>query len=340
LSFVVEDIPSEQTIDQEIDKSRGKNSNEEKDTAAEIHAALRLAGGFDIGQMISEYRALRSSVIKLWRASKPPMDDVDFLDMTRFNEAIDQALAESAGYYSKKTLKSKDLFVGILSHDIRNPLQAISLSAELLINSGLPSPRHAMLARAIEESAERISGLIKNLIDVTRARLGSGLQIVRSRMDMGLVGHQIVDEVRTTHPENTIVLDLTPNLIGDWDKARIGQVFANLIGNAVQYGFRDYPIHVAVAGDPDAVTINVHNHGNTIHPDRIGGVFDPLRRAVEERGDNAMSVNLGLGLFIAHEIVVAHGGTITVTSLPEEGTTFTARFPRTSNTALSSPTES
>lgn len=334
LSFIVKDISSGQTLDEEITKSHGEKKEEPGDTAAETHAALRLAGGFDMGQMISEYRALRSSIIKLWRSSGPVMDDVDFLDMTRFNESIDQALTESASFYSTKTLKSKDIFVGILSHDLRSPLHAISLSAELMMNAGLANARQTMLTRNIMESSSRISRLIENLIDVTRARLGSGLQIVRTNMDIGLVGHQIVDEVRTTHPENKITLDLAPCLEGNWDKARIGQVFANLLGNAVQYGFKDYPIRVAVESDRDAVSITVHNHGLPIHPEKIGGIFDPLTRAGEPSGDGATSANLGLGLFITHEIVLAHGGTIAVTSLPEQGTKFTARFPRTSAPAL------
>lgn len=328
LEFFVADIQSPQTIDDEISKSRGKSLNQPGTTAAEDHAALRLSGGFDLGQMISEYRALRSSVIKLWRATGPAMDDTDFLEMTRFNEAVDQALAESASFYSKETLRSKDLLVGILSHDIRNPLQAIMLSAELSLKIGPLNDKQIMISGNIGECARRIDTLIDNLLDMTRARLGAGLQLNRSTMDMGIVGHQIVDEVRSAHPHHTIVVDLTPNLGGNWDKARVGQVFANLLSNAVQYGFKDYPIHVKIAGDDDAVAIAIHNYGLAIGADKIGGIFDPMTRAVPDLFDSKRSLNLGLGLYITHQIVTAHGGTIAVTSSVEEGTRFVATFPR------------
>jgi signal transduction histidine kinase len=260
--------------------------------------------------MISEYRALRSSVIKLWRQTRPAMDDTDFLEMTRFNEAVDQTLAESASFYAKEALRSKDLLVGILSHDIRNPLQQIMISGN------------------IGECARRIDDLIDNLLDMTRARLGAGLQLNRSSMDMGIVGHQIVDEVRTAHPDHTITLDLSPNLSGSWDRARVGQVFANLLSNAVQYGFKGYPIHVTISGKDDAVEVIVHNSGQAISADEIGGIFDPISRAGSNVRDNRRSLNLGLGLYITQQILAAHGGTIAVTSSQEDGTEFVARFPR------------
>jgi signal transduction histidine kinase len=328
LAFFVADIQSPQSLDDEVSKSRGKSASRPGTTAAEDHAALRLSGGFDLGQMISEYRALRSSVIKLWRQTGPAMDDTDFLEMTRFNEAVDQTLAESASFYAKEALRSKDLLVGILSHDIRNPLQAIMLSAELSLKIGSPSDKQIMISGNIGECARRIDDLIDNLLDMTRARLGAGLQLNRSSMDMGIVGHQIVDEVRTAHPDHTITLDLSPNLSGSWDRARVGQVFANLLSNAVQYGFKGYPIHVTISGKDDAVEVIVHNSGQAISADEIGGIFDPISRAGSNVRDNRRSLNLGLGLYITQQILAAHGGTIAVTSSQEDGTEFVARFPR------------
>jgi len=327
LEFIVDDIKSSQTPKEETLKSRGLKIRTNATTAAETHAALRLTGGFNIGQMTSEYRALRASVIKLWKRTNVFIDEEDFNDVTRFNESIDQALTESVSYYMDEVLFSKDLFAGILGHDLRGPLQAIVLSAELML-LGVLNERQKMLTENISEGATRMSALIDNLLDVTRARFGAGLSIRRIPMDMGFVGHQIVDEVRIVHPLRTIVLVVSENVRGEWDKARIGQVFSNLIGNAIQYGFKDTPIGVNITGDVESVTLTVHNNGVPIAQDKIGTIFNPLTRARPDGNNGLGSMNLGLGLFIAKEVVQAHGGTILVASSEEKGTTFIARFPR------------
>lgn len=328
LEFIVHDISSPQTPKEQTLKSKGEKQQVLKSTAAETHAALRLAGGFNIEQMVSEYRALRASIIKLWSRTGLPMDSEDLGNLTRFNESIDQALAESVSYYTKQVLQSKDLFVGILSHDLRSPVQAITLSTELLLHLGTLTERQTMLANSTIESADRITKLIENLLDVTRARFGSGLPIIRSSMDMGFVGHQIVDELRVVHPSRAIDLDISGNMKGEWDKARVGQVFSNLLGNAIQYGFKETPISVAIKGSLDAVELTVHNIGVPIPADKLSAAFDPFTRATSNPESQPVAGNLGLGLFIAQEVVQAHGGTIHVTSSEENGTTFSAIFPR------------
>jgi signal transduction histidine kinase len=136
LAFIVSDMKSSQTSQEQIDKSQGEKEENNTRTAAETHAALRLSSGFDIDQMVSEYRALRASVIKLWGDTNKQISNEDLLDLTRFNESIDQVLAESVSHYTKKVNYSKDLFIGILSHDLRNPLGAISMSAKLMMRVG------------------------------------------------------------------------------------------------------------------------------------------------------------------------------------------------------------
>jgi signal transduction histidine kinase len=328
LEFIVDDIKSTQTPKEETIKSRGMKIKTHATTAAETHAALRLSGGFDIGQMTAEYRALRASVIKLWRRKTTFIDEEDFIDLTRFNESIDQALTESVSYYANEVFFSKDLFAGVLGHDLRGPLHAIMLSADLMLHLGVLNDRQNMLTKNIFEGSKRMNALIDNLLDVTRARFGAGLSIFRVSMDMGFIGHQIVDEVRIVHPSRTIVLTVSENLGGEWDKVRIGQVFSNLIGNAIQYGFRDTPVEVTIKDETESVTLTVHNNGLPIAQDKIGTIFNPLTRARPDGNNDIGSMNLGLGLFITQEVVQAHGGTIQVTSSEERGTTFTARFPR------------
>ena len=117
------------------------------------------------------------------------------------------------------------------------------------------------------------------------------------------------------------------DLKGEWDKARIGQVFSNLLGNAIQYGFKDAAIDVGVACDNDSVTLTIRNRGIPIPANKISSIFNPLTRATATIDQHAPT-NLGLGLYITQEIVAAHGGTIQVTSSEEQGTTFTTWFPR------------
>ncbi len=328
LAFVASDMESSQTGEQQEEKSHGDKRQGQPVTAAQTHAALRFAGGFDIGQMTSEYRALRASILKLWSNTGPAFDAEDIGDMTRFNEAIDQELAESTNFYTAKVSQSRDLVIGVLGHDLRGPLQAITLSTELAMHMGPLNDRQTMLTKKVLESATRMNDLINTLLDVTRTRFGAGLPVVRALMNMGFVAEQVVDEIRVVNPHRTIDLSISGGMMGEWDKARIGQVFSNLLNNAIQYGFQDSPVRVGIKGEPKAVTLTVGNDGVAISPDKIDTIFDPLTRILSDENSPPSSKNLGLGLYITKEVVVAHGGTIDVTSSETEGTVFTARLPR------------
>lgn len=329
LAFISDDIDSSQTASEQIKKSEGKKTKNIDYSPAEIHASLRQAGGFNMDQMVSEFRALRASVIRLWQAQLTEATNTDISDLTRFNESIDQAIAEAIAYYAKKLDHSRNLFLGILSHDLRNPLGAMLMSAQLTLNIGALNERQTMLVSQIIMSAGRATEILNHLLDLTRARLGSGLKIIRNHMDMAFVSRQLVDEMRAMHPSRAFKLEISGETEGKWDKARIGQLFSNLLGNAVQYGFKDLPIGVTIKGDPEAILVSVHNDGVPIPPNSIRGIFDSLNRGEQEKGNNHNgSMNLGLGLYITKEIVSAHGGTIGVTSSEKDGTTFTALFPR------------
>jgi signal transduction histidine kinase len=330
LAFIAYDIETAQTQSEQVEKSHGEKPRSPKPTAAEVHASLRHAGGFNLDQMVSEYRALRASVIKLWDASLKDLTRQDFIDQTRFNESIDQALTESIQDYSEKIDLSRNLFLGILSHDLRTPLGAILMSAQLTSAIGKLSDRQDMLQSQIVDSAGRATEIVTRLLDITKARLGTGLPVCRDAMDMGFVSHQLVDEMRAMHPNREIDIEVSGEVEGDWDKARMGQVFSNLIGNAVQYGFSGTPIMVKVHGASKEVVVSVHNEGVPIDPDALPNIFDSLTRGepVTEGNPAPHTVNLGLGLYITKEIIVAHGGEINVTSSEAEGTTFTAKLPR------------
>jgi len=329
LAFIADDIEAPQTGAEQATKSRGGKATAVKPSAAETHAALRLAGGFDLDEMVSEFRALRASVTKLWEYQLATPVPVDIADLTRFNESLDQILTESIHQYSTKMVASKDLLIGILSQDLSPTLNSVTVAAGLTLRIGRLHERQMTLVSEIIDNAARATEMVAHLLDLTRARLGSGLPVVREPVDMGYVSKKVVDEMRTLHPRRDFTLEVSGNLDGNWDKARVAQLVANLLDNAVRYSFADSNIAVALLGGFDEVTLCVHNEGVPIPADAIPKIFHSLNRAVARGGEARPElVNLGLGLYIAEEIVTAHGGVISVSSSEKGGTIFTARLPR------------
>jgi len=335
LSFIAKDIASPQTAPQQIEKSHGESDNpaDSKDSAAETHGDLRHADGFNIVQMVSEYRALRASIIKLWTKSKRELTDMDVLDLTRFNESIDQALAESVVRFMDKVDYSRNLTLGVLGHDIRSPLGAINMAAQIMLKKGLLNEKNSHIASLIETSSTRALDIVTDLLDLTRARLGTGLAVLRQPMDMGTLAQQLVDEMCIQYPNSPILLQTSEELEGEWDVTRLGQVFSNLIGNAVQYSSAGSVINVILKGDAQEIIITIQNQGRPIPPDQLGDIFNSFNRGGKENPSDAVPLNLGLGLFITKEIVLSHGGSINVVSNEKEGTVFSVRFPRSGHPA-------
>ena len=330
LSFIADDLESPQTRSEQVQKSQGDGPKEGgvHRSAAEVHADLRLNDGFDLDQMVSEYRALRACVIKLWIARTQDVRRSDFDDLIRFNEAIDQAIAESLSHYTKTLDHSRHLFLGILGHDLRNPIGAVSVSADRIAKLGPLNERQAALAVRIKDASSRAIRTLDDLLDLTRVQFGSDLPIFRDRMDMALLSRQLVDEMQAVHPGRNIALEVSGDTDVEWDVLRIGQVLSNLIGNAIEHGFKDTPVEVNVAGTPHGVVLSVRNKGVPIPQERLRMIFDSFIRSTGERQEPAGSTHLGLGLYITREIVVAHGGTIDVTSSEQDGTRFVASIPR------------
>ena len=153
-------------------------------------------------------------------------------------------------------------------------------------------------------------------------------------MNIGITARKVMDEIQIQHPDRIIVLEITGDVEGEWDSTRIGQLFSNLIGNAVQYGTKTAPINILIKGDAMEVTISIHNTGDPIPPKQLNKLFHSFTRG-ERNGDQAGAItsNLGLGLFITKEIVIAHEGTIKVVSNGKEGTIFSVRLPRKASVA-------
>jgi signal transduction histidine kinase len=331
LQTIVADLRTPQTRTEQSEKSKGNADGNAggPDTPAEVHGAGRAGSGFTIGEMVSEYRALRASVIRLWTKENGTLTCEDLEDLTRFNEAVDQALAESITRYTSDVDRSKDMFLAILGHDLRSPLGTVQMASQFMLEMGeLKEPNLTLTARIVR-STKRMNQMVGDLLDFTRSRLGSGVPIVRAEMDMGKVVREAVDEVAAANPESVIQLETAGDLHGNWDIARINQVLANLLGNAVQHGSAKTTISVSVRGEPDAVVLRVHNRSPVIPASELPGIFGPFKRL--KNGESAVgsaTSSLGLGLYIAERIVAAHGGTIEVESSEETGTAFTVRLPR------------
>src|SRR3954466_9076303 len=179
--------------------------------------------------MVSEFRALRASVTRLWRAAAGVPGEVDLEDLTRFNEAIDQALAESVSRYARDLEHSKEMFLAILGHDIRTPLGAVMMSATgLLMSRDLGQPQQAAVSRILTSST-RIKEMVNDLLDFTRTRLGAGIPLACADLDLAEVCRQVADEAAAYHPDREVRFEASGPVRGSWDGARVGQVLANLV---------------------------------------------------------------------------------------------------------------
>jgi len=331
LLVICADLDTAQAAQESIDKSRGNSPEVFGDTAAESHAAERLNSGFSIEELMAEYRAMRSSVLRLWHAEVGQADEFALRDMVRFNEAIDQSLTESIARYSEIHRGSQNLFLAILGHDIRNPLGAIAMGSQLLLHDETLPDRHIRISRQIKSSANRVAEIVADLLDFATTHLGSGIPVTPTPMNFAVESSGIVDELRMLHPACDIRLDVAGNLLANWDRSRIGQALSNLVGNAVQHGVENGIIWISATGHQDEIVWTIKNEGKAISPDELRFMFDPAKRfaiksATERSGST--SEHLGLGLYVTQAIVAAHGGTIHVTSTALEGTTFTVRLPR------------
>jgi signal transduction histidine kinase len=328
LKVIVADLRTPQTAAEQTKKSMGGAREAVQDTAAEVHGSGRAESGFSVGEMVSEYRALRASVIRLWTRAEGNLTGEDLEDLTRFNEAIDQALAESITSYTYDIDHSREMFVAILGHDLRTPLGTILMGSQHMLEVGNLAEPNLTLVTRIARSARRMNQMVEDLLDFTRGRLGSGVPVTRGEMSLETVVRHAIEELTTAHPQASVQFSSTGDLRGSWDAARIGQVVTNLLSNAVQHGAANSLITVTAQGEPEAVVLRVHNLGEPIPKSEMPGLFSPFKRVQPARATSRSAGNLGLGLYIAERVVTAHGGTISVRSSVEAGTLFTVRLPR------------
>ena len=236
-----------------------------------------------------------------------------------------RAEAEALARMSEQALELSDMFVGILGHDLRSPLSAITTSAELLLHKEA-NERIVRPIERIRTSALRMARMIEQILDFTRARIGGGIPIAPAPVQLQSLVAQIVGELEGT-ARCAIVLEASGDTEGEWDGDRLAQVISNLLGNALEHGEPDEPVRVVLEGsEPDVVRMSVWN-GGVIPEQLLPNLFDPFRR-ISAEGGAARPRGLGLGLYIVEQVVAAHGGHIEVQSSASEGTSFVITLPR------------
>jgi hypothetical protein len=326
LRAIVQDLRSVQSPQQQAAKAWGQavQPPHAGHTAAQTHAVLRATSGFTMQQMVAEYRALRTGVLQRWfEAHAPGPESLE--DVIRFNEAIDQAVAESVDFFSREVERWRNVFLAVLGHDLRGPLNAILLSAELISKLGEGTPVSGS-AEQLTRSSARMKELIDDLLDYSRIALDIGFVVRPRSIDLALVCREEIQVQQATLPHCRIELTVNGATQGNWDASRMKQVVSNLVTNAARYGDPGGPVVVTLSGTEAELRLSVENPGPPIPRDSIELLFEPLRRGASS-DVSAEGTSMGLGLFIVRQVAQAHGGTVVVDSANGR-TVFTVVLPR------------
>lgn len=327
LTVVAKDLSTPQTKRAQADKSKGLAPEKvgDPETAAETHAALHAESGFDINELAAEYRALRASVLRRWMEACRS-DDLSLEDVVRFNEGIDQAISESIEYFTAQVDRTRNLVLAMLSHDTRNPLAAIALTASYLanLNAGANVSKAASL---LTGASKEMTVLLDDMVDLTRTMLGLGIGIELADIDLATVFADELELLRGAHPGLQLELEVVGDARGRWDGPRLRRVLRNLVSNAIKYGAPDAPVRTVVVGNATDVRFEVSNSGPTIEQAALEQIFDPFTRCFAAGLGDVNDASLGLGLFIVREVARAHGGEVAVHSA-EGVTVFDVLLPR------------
>jgi DNA-binding response OmpR family regulator/nitrogen-specific signal transduction histidine kinase len=226
---------------------------------------------------------------------------------------------------ARRQTEFEQQLVGIVSHDLRNPLQAMMMGAHAARLREDIDPGLAKILARIVSSGERAARMISDLLDFTQARAGGGLPLARSDTDLHEVARHTVGEVQMSAPNRTLWCEASGDGKGHWDPDRLAQVVTNLVTNALAYSPTGAPVTVRTVGEPHQMILEVHNLGPAIAADVVPTLFEPFRRG---KGGGGNHRSIGLGLYIVKQIAVAHGGAVEVESQPDTGTTVRIRLPR------------
>lgn len=329
LTAIALDIETTQNPQEQIDKSQGlAPDTEQGQSAASIHGALRHASDFSLLQLSAEFRALRATVLRLWLPQVKDMTDAAADQMVRFNEAIDQALAESVVTYSARADHVRELFLAILGHDLRAPLSSMASAGELLTHARFDQSQAGEVGQRVKRGARLMSSMVEDLIGYTRTQLGAGMPTVKHHGDLKDVCQAAIEDAGASYPDTRFELETEGHLTGEFDSVRMHQLFTNLLVNAAVYGSGEAPVRMIARANAEHIMVDVINDGPAIPADSLESIFSPLLQLPGVDEDARPRTSLGLGLFVAREIALAHDGGISAASSAETGTVFSVSLPR------------
>lgn len=223
----------------------------------------------------------------------------------------------------REMLRLNETFVAAISHDLRSPLSTVVMGAAIL-GRDLPDANAKRTLARMRSSAERMVAMLDDLYDLARVRLGGGIPIDPKDTNFRTLAGKVIEELRLAYPERALKVEYDGgSTTGVWDELRLGQVLANLVGNALRHGTHDEDVRVSVRGASPELIIEVHN-GGEIPSELRANLFDPFKCDRQRARDS-----LGLGLYIVQQIVLAHDGTIDMKSAKDTGTAFRIQLPRT-----------
>jgi signal transduction histidine kinase len=283
-----------------------------------------------------------------------PVDDemdLTFGDVTHFRESIEprrNQYGRITGVIGAATditeqhrmrreleedVRFREQMMGILGHDLRNPLNTVIIAADSVLRAQELSARTHNQTERLRRAAGRMLEMIDTLLDFTRVRFVGNVPISRAPADLAEISAAVIDEAHVTRPDRAIELAVHGDPHGEWDPARLSQTISNLVANAITYGRSETPVQVSIEAEGRDVDVKVHNEGQPIPADQLPELFEPFHRG---HGEDRSPGGLGLGLYIAQQIARAHEGSISVASTEKEGTTFTLHMPR-QNVATAAP---
>ena len=330
LTAVARDMDIDESEAEQYLKSRGlAPAAVGKESAASTHGTLRQLSGFSLLQLTAEFRALRATVLRLWLPTVETVSERSTYEMVRFNETIDQALAESVVTYSEKAANTRDTFLAILGHDLRSPLATIAMAANLIGRDDMDAAGLKLAGRSLQRSARTMTAMVNDLLEYSRTQLDVHIPITPLPTQVAPVCEAALADARATYPDCEFALRATAGLCADIDANRFQQVLTNLLNNAAQHHTAGTSVILHAHADPasGAPCFTVENIGKVIPAESLRSIFAPLVQLEADAASGARSGNMGLGLFIAKEITEAHGGTIEAVSSTQVGTRFIIKLP-------------
>jgi len=294
-----------------------------------LGGVLRELAGSSLRQVGEEIRMLRATISDAWCHSAEATAPSALQDLNALHAILDEMLCHFVSHYSNELARARDGFLSVLGHDLRSPLSAITIAGDYLTMPGMLDGKPLQAALGIKNGAASMSAMIRNLMAYAKLRLGKKIDLLPERSDIGNICEATVMKARSAFPDYVFQTRIKASIYAEVDPRRLQQVLDNLIEGAVQQGANGQPITLTAYEDARAIVIEVETAGAATELDALQLIVDSAVQIpfdVAEPDEKLIGI-VGLGLFAAREIVLAHGGGIAVEGAEEGGTLFRISLP-------------